>query len=379
MLTLKGERLLLDLDRETAAVKKFGSDIIPKVNFKELASLSKEKIEGIKKRGVVVIKNVLQYQKALAMKDSLKEHIKRNPRAAAPPANSPAVYELYWSPAQLAARSHPSLVASQGFVNSLRHSSLPSSVVDTSVCLPYADRFRIRQPGDAGFALGAHIDGGSVERWEDPEYCRCYEKIWTGQWEEYDAYKTDHRVHAKMDMYDGTGSCGVWRSWQGWLSLSTTSPGEGTLMVNPLLKHTTAYPVLRPFFTLSNPPTLSATPHFPNSVQGACQEYSNSTHPHLRLDDAMTHMPRISPGDHVFWHCNTIHAVDRVRRGASDSSVPWTVEKQAYVERQREAERRECHQRISRWDLERRLEGDVGDVFFFLVSHSLARERVIAS
>ncbi|KAG0126342.1 hypothetical protein HOY82DRAFT_615318 [Tuber indicum] len=340
------ERLLLDLEKETAAVKKFGSDIIPKVDFKELASLSKEKIEEIKKRGVVVIKNVLQDQQALAMKDSLKEHIKRNPWAAAFPANSPAVYELYWSPAQRAARSHPSLVASQRFVNSLWHSSLPSSLVDTSVCLPYADRFRIRQPGDAGFALGAHIDGGSVERWEDPEYCRCYEKIWTGQWEEYDAYKADHRVHAKMDMYDGAGSCGVWRSWQGWLSLSTTSPGEGTLLVNPLLKHTTAYTILRPFFTLSNPPTLSTNPHFPNSVQGACQEYSNSTHPHLRLDDAMTHVPRISPGDYVFWHCDTIHAVDRVHQGASDSSVlyipavPWTVENQAYVERQREAERR---------------------------------------
>ncbi|CUS12326.1 unnamed protein product [Tuber aestivum] len=317
------ERLLLDLEKETAVVKMFGSDIIPQVEFKDLASLSEEKTAEIKKRGVVVLRNVLPDKEALAMKESLRAHIGRNTWAQAFPADSPAVYELYWSPAQRAARAHPSLVASQCFVNSLWHSSLPSSVVDTSVSLPYADRFRIRQPGDAGFALGAHIDGGSVERWEDPEYSRCYEKIWTGRWEEYDPYNADHR-----------------------LSLSTTSPGEGTLLVNPLLKHATAYTILRPFFTLSDPPTVSTTPHFPNSVQGACQEYNNTTHPHLQLDDAMTHVPRISPGDYVFWHCDTIHAVDRVHRGASDSSVmyipavPWTVENQSYVERQRGAERR---------------------------------------
>jgi len=36
-------------------------------------------------------------------------------------------------------------------------------MVDTSVSLPYAGGFRIRQADDAGFALGAHIEGGSVE------------------------------------------------------------------------------------------------------------------------------------------------------------------------------------------------------------------------
>ena len=60
----------------------------------------------------------------------------------------------------------------------------------------------------------------------------------------------------------------------------------------------------------------------------------------------MTSVPRISPGDYVFSHCDTIHAVDRIHRGTSDSSmlyipaVPWTVLSKAYVERQTEAERR---------------------------------------
>lgn len=35
----------------------------------------------------------------------------------------------------------------------------------------------------------------------------------------------------------------------------------------------------------------------------------------------MTHVPRVAPGDFVAWHCDTIHAVDRIHTGSGDSSV----------------------------------------------------------
>lgn len=44
----------------------------------------------------------------------------------------------------------------------------PSSTeraISLSNVLSYADRLRIRHPGDSKFALGPHIDGGGVERW----------------------------------------------------------------------------------------------------------------------------------------------------------------------------------------------------------------------
>lgn len=75
--------------------------------------------------------------------------------------------------------------------------------------LPYADRFPICQPGDAGFALGTHTEGGNVGRWDDLEHSLCYENIWIGGWEEYDVYNADHRVNGMMDLYDGAGICGV--------------------------------------------------------------------------------------------------------------------------------------------------------------------------
>ena len=46
--------------------------------FQDLTSLSKKKIEDVKKCGVVVIKNVLPEKESLVMKESLKEHINRN-------------------------------------------------------------------------------------------------------------------------------------------------------------------------------------------------------------------------------------------------------------------------------------------------------------
>ena len=37
----------------------------------------------------------------------------------------------------------------------------------------------------------------------------------------------------------------------------------------------------------------------------------------------MVHVPRIAPGDYVAWHCDTIHAVDSIHAGKSDSSVMY--------------------------------------------------------
>jgi Protein of unknown function (DUF1479) len=43
-------------------------------------------------------------------------------------------------------------------------------------------------------------------------------------------------------------------------------------------------------------------------------------HPHLRLDDTMTSMPKVNPGDTVFWHCDLIHSVEQEHTGTEDSA-----------------------------------------------------------
>ncbi len=241
---------------------------------------------------------------------------------AAFPSNNPQVFELYWSAPQLRARAHPNMLSSQLFLMNLWHSKDKDALISTSQPLTYADRVRIRQPGDSQFALGPHVDGGSVERWEPNGYGRgkVYDKIWQGKWEEYDPWESSSRISVVSDLYHGAGACSMFRMFQGWLGLSHTAPKEGTLLVNPLLQLATAYILLRPFFDPIDP---SSTPSFLSSnywklktcadmdtalhgaTPGNCQELNDELHPHLKLQDTMVHIPKITPGDFVVWHCDS--------------------------------------------------------------------------
>jgi hypothetical protein len=155
--------------------------------------------------------------------------------------------------------------------------------------------------------------------------------------------------------------------FQGWLAMSTTGPREGTLLINPLFAKATAYYLLRPFFSprkgvesgaQTTSEAISQSSDFLASdnwtmdaeqsswIQGATpghgQELSHLLHPHLRLEQTMIHVPKVQPGDYVAWHCDTIHAVDKVHAGHSDSSVmyipacPLTVANAEGLKHQRE-------------------------------------------
>jgi Protein of unknown function (DUF1479) len=322
-----------------------GSQLIPDIQFKDIASerVSKATADEVRRRGAAIIRNVIPREEALDFKEQVRGYIRANRgKVKAFPTDDPAVYELYWTPSQTRARSHPNVLSTQVFLQTLWHSSDSTSKISTTPPLTYADRFRIRNPGDAKFALGPHTDGGSLERWEDPEYSSVYQKIFEGRWEEYDAFDAKHRIEAKMDLYNGAGACSMFRFFQGWLSMSDTGPKEGTLKICPMLKHATAYLLLRPFFDLQSA-QFALNSSFPGSVPGACQEYSDETHPHLDLEHTMVSVPNVEPGDYVAWHCDTIHSVDKEHQGTADSSVlyipacPMTSPNVDFLLRQRKA------------------------------------------
>ncbi|KAI1799419.1 DUF1479-domain-containing protein [Daldinia bambusicola] len=355
-------RLLTELKRENKIIAEGGPTIIPSISFK---SLDKDltKLRGeIEKRGVAVIREVLPEDEARSFKGEIEEYVGQNPQTKAFPPHDPQVYELYWSAPQLRARAHPNLLKVQTALMKLWRTSDPASPISMSQPLSYADRLRIRQPGDANFALGPHIDGGSVERWELNGYGRggVYDKIFEGAWEEYDPWDASTRVSAVVDNYNGLGACSMFRMFQGWLSMSTTQPFEGTLMVNPAIKLSTAYLLLRPFFrpiedlSQASPEAYLATENWEyagadmtselhGATPGHGQELDNILHPHLDLANTMVHVPNIRPGDYVVWHCDSIHAVDKVHKGNSDSSVlyipacPLTEMNARYLVRQRDA------------------------------------------
>jgi Protein of unknown function (DUF1479) len=117
-------------------------------------------------------------------------------------------------------------------------------------------------------------------------------------------------------MHINRNQCSIFRPWQGWTSMSTTGPGEGTLRVAPLLKLATAYLILRPFF---RPRTSFSglddwvidleSVAFPGSQMGKTQELNETTHPHLQLSRTMVSVPRVEPGDQIYCECHPYHPI----------------------------------------------------------------------
>ncbi|PHH77523.1 hypothetical protein CDD82_3478 [Ophiocordyceps australis] len=356
--------LVQRLNEENALVAEKGCKIIPQVEFRHLERDCRELKSEILKRGVVLVRGVMPEQEARAYKEQIEEYARQNPHTRAFPQSDPQVFELYWSEAQLKARSHPNLVRLQRhLLTSFWKTSSDTSHISLKNPLTYADRLRIRQPGDTSFALGPHIDGGSVERWEKEGYGKggVYDDIFQGKWEAYDAWDASGRVNAVNNLYHGLGACSMFRPWQGWLSISHSGPRQGTLLVNPLMELTTAYILLRPFFEplarargpgfLDNSNwRLTARSRMTSELQGATPghglELNDHDHAHLQLESTMVHIPDTKPGDYVAWHCDTIHAVDKQHQGTSDSSVlyipvcPVTTLNAQYLVRQRDAFRR---------------------------------------
>ncbi|PWY88267.1 DUF1479-domain-containing protein [Aspergillus heteromorphus CBS 117.55] len=317
------------------------SDVIPSIDFKDIQAAPRSFQNELRKRGVAVIRGVVPEEEARAYKKEIEAYFPANP-----------IFELYWSKPQMRAHLHPNMAETQRFLMSFWQSHAADAKVSPIHPLTYADRVRIRQPGDAGFALGAHVDGGSGERWEDNGYGLgdVDQRIWEGRWEEYDPWEASCCVPAVADRYNGAGACSMFRMFQGWLGISHVGPKEGTLLVNPILSMATAYYLLRPFFEpISKPPSGGSrlsrdTPSskLEGATPGFSQELNDILHPHMELEKTMVHVPQIVPGDYVAWHCDTIHSVDEVHQEKGDSSVlcipacPVTEANMDYVPRQKQ-------------------------------------------
>ncbi|CAE7091567.1 unnamed protein product [Rhizoctonia solani] len=335
---------LLDALREgVAELQTKGNEVIPEVSYAEVERGSKSWQDEVRKRGSVVVRDVVDDAEVLGWKQQVLEYVKENPQVKGFPADNKQVFELYWSRPQVLARSHPHLLKTTQAVLSLFNAE-PEDEVSLSTPLSYADRLRIRLPGDTTFALGPHVDGGSLERWEDVEYRKCYTNIFSGNWQDHDSFKIGLRLNANSDLYHGPSQCSAFRGFQGWLALSETGPNEGTLRTYPLLRESVAYVIMRPFFRpirpiLTNSPSLEdlspsnwvmdlETTDFPGAVPGSGQELNAITHPHLMLDKGGM-------------HCDGIHAVESKHTGKSDSSVfyipavPLTVQNAKYLVTQR--------------------------------------------
>ena len=101
----------------------------------------------------------------------------------------PQIYGIYWSRAQIEAHQDEAMAKTRSFLNRLwDFESNGQKYFHPDRECTYADRIRMREPGDQSLGLSPHMDAGSVERWLDPAYKRTYSKIFETEWEKYNAY-----------------------------------------------------------------------------------------------------------------------------------------------------------------------------------------------
>lgn len=162
------ERVLNAFEKEAGEIRRRGSGVIPEVDLQDIKAnggqLPNKVVLEVKKRGAIVVRNVIERQVAADYKAQIQEYIRRHQgQIVGFPEDNPQVWELYWSKSQVAARSHPNLHAASVALNRL-WTAAPDAPIDLTKNIVYCDRLRIRQPGDGQFKLAGHVDGGSLER-----------------------------------------------------------------------------------------------------------------------------------------------------------------------------------------------------------------------
>lgn len=117
------------------------------------------------------------------------------------------------------------------------------------------------------------MDGGAIERWRDPVFRQAFEQVLKGDWRKHDPYHLKGRVGARTSTEGQPNQASIFRTFQGWLAVSDTGPGEGTLKVFPDILLSTAYIILRPFFS----PTVGASDS--DALDAKNWEFGESLHP----------------------------------------------------------------------------------------------------
>uniref|UniRef100_A0A093VJ09 Uncharacterized protein YbiU n=3 Tax=Talaromyces marneffei TaxID=37727 RepID=A0A093VJ09_TALMA len=318
------------LKDEIDFIQKMGPKMVPEIDFNDVllndGKLLADFSDLVRERGCVVLRNVVPEEQARAWEQELLEYTRKHRNVGGYPHDNPQNWSLWWTRPQVQMRSNPRVLKAMKAVSGLWHINDKSLPLDFDSQVVYPDRFRIRYPSkDAEYTLPPHLDSGAIERWEDEENRASYEDIFTGNWQDWDAWTVDHRIGAKSDLYGIEAACSCWRSLQGWLSLSHTSTGEGTLRLLPSLKLSVAYMMLRPLFH-DGEVFDDSQPTFPGARPGNTQFFpTKDFHPHLDLERSIVGIPPVKPGDYVFWHCDLVHEVDRFHPGKFNSSVSYNA------------------------------------------------------
>jgi hypothetical protein len=343
------QRLDQWLADEVAAVRAEGADVIPQVDYRHVAAgaVSEAQQNRIRRRGCVIIRGVFDRQQAVVWNKEIGRYIDENDylRKASEKAGMdqyfsalasgrPQIFGLYWSQPQMQARQHENMARTRRFLNRLWDYTRMDGTAefDPDRQCNYADRLRRREPGDTSLGLSAHCDGGSIERWCDPHFQRVYHDVFFGNVESYDAFRAEGRTETQE--IPSPAVCSMFRTFQGWTALTTQGPGDGTLRLIPIAR-AMAWMLLRALQPDVAPDDLCGAK--------AGRALAADRRWHQSLLEAEVSIPRVEPGDTVWWHPDVVHAVEGEHRGRMYSNVmyigaaPWCEKNARFLPRQAES------------------------------------------
>lgn len=278
---------------------------------------------------------------AAAWSYELDSYLRDNPHTKASPVENPELYELFWSLAQLNARAHPNMLAAQKFAMSgcwHHHDHQSSSSISCNFPVTYADRVRMLYKSFRGCnprlqkatpprpciaRLGPDGDG----QWEANEHNTQHstrtdidDKVWSGRWEDYDPWDGSIQASRPSDVHDKSNTSKAFKMFQGIIPLSLGSrDDEPPMRICSLpLKLTTAYLLLRPFFSpqkllMDRKEDFLHPRNWQRSTKRAGKpswprDLDDTIYPHLQLEQTLVELPSLNPGDYVIWHPDTVHA-----------------------------------------------------------------------
>jgi len=319
------KEILIDVEEIEKLTMK-NKKIIPEINYKNIKNklINNEIFDLVKKRGCVVIRNVFEKEKVIEWNHEIERYIDENnyyedQKEKADldqyfsdlQSGKPQIFGLYWSRPQVEVRQSENMAIVKSWLNNLwKYEFNNKKIFDPNKELVYADRIRRREGGDASLGLSPHCDAGSVERWIDSAYQKIYEPIFSDQFDNYHPFNAQFRD--QTEEISSAAVSHVFRTFQGWLALTEQGPSDGTLQLIPIIK-SMAYILTRAL--LDDVPNNSLCGSMPARALSVNPEY------HSVLLRALISIPRVYPGDTVWWHPDVVHAVEDKHHGKNYSNV----------------------------------------------------------
>ena len=306
--------------------KDLNQSIIPEINFDSIEGNNEELIKKVKQRGCVIVRNVFNEQVINTLNKKLEEYININDYFTDQKKKSdldkyfsdlksgkPQIFGLYWSKTQIEIRHSEQMAKVKKWLNNLWvYENDEYKVFDPNRELSYADRVRRREPGDDTLGLSPHCDAGSVERWTDSSYQKIYKDIFSDNFINYDPF--DAKYRDRVIEFESPAVAHVFRTFQGWTALTEQGPNDGTLQLIPIAKGM-AYILTRALLDDVSENELCGSKL--GKALSVNKEY------HELLLKGLVSIPKMRPGDTIWWHPDVVHAVEDKHLGKNYSNVVY--------------------------------------------------------